>query len=221
MDEISSCVTELLLKYTSNDLEKMYTETKSTNFLDNPDVIKWIKGDTSFLPSGTKIQKKKYEDSWGLSLLKSKKLTVKNNGQWTGPFGEELCKEAFQLLGKSPKKPCKKINEKNKVLKPDIETDDYIIEVKNGTYFTYGTAHEKIPAVPSKYAAVPELYNKPLRIVCVGYAEIWAREDGILPGLVISKHTQADLLNWKTKQIEYMAFTDLIQELHSQGIPGF
>ena len=59
MDEISSCVTELLLKYTSNDLKKMYDETKSTNLLDNSDVIKWIKGDTSFLPSGTILQKKK------------------------------------------------------------------------------------------------------------------------------------------------------------------
>jgi len=216
MDEISSCVTELLLKYTSNDLKKMYDETKSTNLLDNSDVIKWIKGDTSFLPSGTILQKKKYEDSWGLSLLKSKKLTVKKKGQWTGPFGEELCEEVFQRLGKTIKSASIKNG-----LHPDFETDDYIIEVKTGTYFTSGTAHEKIPGVPFKYGDVPELYQKPLKIICIGGAEKWAREHVLLPGSMANRFKTKMLNIWKEEQIEYMAFTDLLQELHSQGIPGF
>ena len=64
-------ILECINAYVSNDLEKMYTETRSSNLLDNLDVIKWIKGDTNFL------LKKEAEDIWGRSVLKCKRPDLK------------------------------------------------------------------------------------------------------------------------------------------------
>jgi hypothetical protein len=50
------------------------------------------------------------------------------------------------------------------------------MEVKCGTYYTNGTAHEKILGCPFKYADIPILYSKPLKIVCIGGAEKICRE---------------------------------------------
>jgi len=200
-------ILECINAYVSRDLEKMCIPM---NLLDNPDVIKWIKGETNFL------LKKEAEDIWGRSVLKRKRPDLKLDKQWTNKFGEHLCEEVFQRMGKTVKSAAIKNG-----LHPDFETDDYIVEVKTGTYFTSGTAHEKIPGVPFKYGDVPELYQKPLKILCIGGAEKWAREHGLLPGSDATRF-QIKMLNiWKEEQIEYMAFTDLLQELHLQGIPGF
>ena len=50
----------------------------------------------------------------------------------------------------------------------DLETFKEMIEVKTGSYFTTGTAGEKVPGVPWKYSEVPDLYGKPLLIILIG-----------------------------------------------------
>ena len=60
------------------------------------------------------------------------------------------------LLDKIVKKPVKKENKQ-----PDWEIDDSILEVKTQTFFTSGTAGDKILGCPFKYANIPELYGKP------------------------------------------------------------
>ena len=45
-----------------------------------------------------------------------------------------------------------------------------MVEVKSRSWCTTGTAGEKV-RVPYKYADIPNLYNKPLMIVCVAYQE--------------------------------------------------
>jgi hypothetical protein len=123
-------------------------------------VLKWLKGDLSFLSERTKEK----EDAWGRSLTGKK-------GQWTGPFGEELVKRILEEKGGEVRKP-----EQKGGFIPDFETDDAIWEVKTQTYLTTGTAGEKILGVPFKYCEVPALYSKPLFIVCVGAAEHLARD---------------------------------------------
>lgn len=56
-------------------------------------------------------------------------------------------------------------------MKPDLECDDYVYEIKSRTYSTSGTAGEKILGVPLKYSEVPILYGKPLKIILVAYQE--------------------------------------------------
>jgi len=181
--------------------------------LHQPTVIRWLKGDLSFLPEIVHRNKtadieemKKLEDVWGRQMLKLKRPDLNIKKQWSGVFGEEICKEAFELMGKQINKPEKKNNHQ-----PDFEVDDYIIEVKNKTYFTTGTASEKILGVPFKYANVPELYNKPLRILCIGGAEKDCRDYGILnPDPIKQKYLDF----FADNKITYMTFTDFLPKLH-------
>ena len=81
-----------------------------------------------------------------------------------GKFGERLVEEYYILTGElKTVKP--EIKEGHDL---DLETIKEMVEVKTGSYFTSGTAGEKIYGVPWKYADVPRLYNKPLLIIIIG-----------------------------------------------------
>ena len=94
---------------------------------------------------------------------------------------------------------------------PDFESDKFIIEVKTQTYFTSGTASEKIIGCPFKYADVPLLYNKPLKIICIGGAEKALLEFDIIN---CSSETKKRFLQiYRDNGIEFMSFRDLIIDL--------
>ena len=146
-----------------------------------PEVIKWIFGDTSFITTDNKKSNyKTLEDMWGkgvLSLVRSTHLPPLNKQQ-TNTFGEYLCDEIYTLFKKDINVP----EQKNKY-RPDREINDAIIEVKTQTYYTSGTAGEKILGVPFKYCEIPRLYSKKLIILCIGGAEHKCIKDyGNLPG---------------------------------------
>ena len=86
-----------------------------------------------------------------------------NNKQWTTKLGEQLVADTLKKMGKIVSKP-KKIQ---KYL-PDLETPEYIYEVKTRSWTTPGTAGEKVLGTPIKYSEIPKLYGKPLIIICVG-----------------------------------------------------
>ena len=193
------------------DFKEMLQRYLSMPLLCQPDVIKWVRGDFSFFPSTKNNKERKlFEDTWGRS-----KIPVKSD-QWTGPFGEQLCREAFSLLGKNIKKP-----EKKGSIEIDWETDDYMIEVKTGTYFTNGTAHEKILGVPFKYSEVYKLYGKPLKILCIGYAEKSSHDKKYHFLKEEKSPEKQNLLDYykHTLHIEFQGFTDFLQELHPLLIP--
>lgn len=123
------------------------------------EVKQYLKGDLSFLPSRTKA----YEDEWG------KDITNSNSCMWMTQFSEQIVAEVLNA------KPCQQKNG----YRLDLETDEYVIEVKGGTYLTAGTAHEKIAGVLFKYAEVPRIFGKPLLVVCVAGAEQFARKTGL------------------------------------------
>ena len=180
-------------------------------------VLRWIFNDLSFLkstiPEMSKTASHKMlkieEDNWGKQMLFLRRPDLVPSGQWTTKLGEHLCEEIQYLLGKTPKKP------KNiQGLEPDIETEDYIIEVKTQTFYTEGTAGEKIMGVPIKYSDVPYLYEKPLKILCIGCAEKLAREKyGVLSGKGLTASKQKIIDFWKSMQIEYVGATDWIEEV--------
>lgn len=161
--------------------------------LKNKEVLQWMMEDFTFLNRNNEVKKskmKELEDEWGKNIVRE--LTKKDiKKMWTGDFGEALCKELLLVLDYNIKNP-----EKKGHIDPDLETDEYIIEVKNGTYFTGGTAHEKILGIPYKYRDVYKLYNKPLLVVSLGQAEKYCREVGFLNG-----EKELD-----EKQKEYMDF---------------
>lgn len=204
-----------------NDVDKIHqyimnNPSDKIKLLRNKEVIQWLFEDFSFLPAIEKKNKtvdtKKYkelEDIWGQTVMKSRRPDLDLDGQWTNKFGEHLCEEIYTLLGKTPGKPVKKEGKQ-----PDIETEDSVVEVKAQTYFTTGTAGEKMMAVPFKYAEIPRLYSKPLSILCIGGAEKLSRElYGNLPGPKCSAEKQWLLNAFKMMRIEYVAATDLLKKL--------
>lgn len=169
--------------------------------LDNPDVISWILDEP-------KVKTKMEEDLWGKSLIRDAP-----DKQWTNKFGESLCREIYEnILGKRVWRPVK-LNG----YQPDWETDDEIIEVKTGTYFTKGTAHEKVLGCPFKYAEIPRLYSKPLVIVCLGGAERRCRNlYGNLPGPVQANSPEKRLFVkfFKLNRITFVGASFLLRNNH-------
>jgi len=184
--------------------------------LRNKEVVQWLFGDLSFLPPIEKknktVDNQKYkilEDEWGRRITHMRRPDLKLDKQWTTKFGEHICEELCLLQGKTFSKPAKKIN-----YQPDCESDNAILEVKTETFFTEGTAGEKILGCPFKYAEIPSLYQKPLRILCLGGAEKACREQyGNLEGEKCSPQKRAFLDFFKANGIEYVAVTDILKSL--------
>lgn len=179
------------------------------------EVVQWLFGDTSFLPAIHKknktrdtVENKKGEDEWGRAVMKERRPDLELDKQWTNRFGEYIAQEIQALLGKAATKPVKKLH-----FQPDWETDDAIVEVKTGTYFTTGTAHEKILGAPFKYADIPALYGKPLKVLCIGGAEPMARGYGLFGACTPAKRRQ--LAFWKECGIEFVEATALLLAVSS------
>lgn len=187
--------------------------------LRNREVVQWLFGDLSFLPSIEKKNKsadtvklKLLEDGWGRKALKARRPDLKLEKQWTNKFGEHICEEIILLQGKSFSKPVKKEH-----YQPDCQDADAIWEAKAGTFFTDGTAGEKILGCPFKYARIPSLYEKPLKILCMGGAEKVCRESyGNLPGDQCSSEKKEFLDFYRGKRIEFVGATDILKALSSK-----
>jgi hypothetical protein len=184
--------------------------------LRNREVVHWMFGDTSFLgvpeQKGKVAYEKKLseaENAWGRRTLKTRRPDLDLKSQWTGPFGEHICQEMFVLSGTDASKP-----KTREGFKPDLETADAIIEVKTQTFWTEGTAGEKILGCPFKYADIPEMYSKPLKIVCIGGAEKDCREQyGNLPGAKCTAQKKEFIEFYAEKRIEYVGATDMLIDL--------
>ena len=67
--------------------------------------------------------------------------------------------------------------------------------------------------MPVKYADVPLLYDKELKILCIGYAEKCCRDHyGILPGTAITERKQKILDFYRSMNISYVGTTDLMKQ---------
>ena len=155
--------------------------------LSNQTVHSWLLGNVKM----SKIQ----ENEWGRALVAPYRPKNSKAEAWSGILGEQLIREVY-LDGWNPVK----LNGH----KPDWETKDCIIEVKTQSWFTPGTAGEKIFGVPVKYRNLPALYNKPLVIVCFARAEsIWfdmPRDESLV------RITEF----WKSMNIKYQRGSELI-----------
>lgn len=181
------------------------------------EVIQWLFADLSFLPE-VKVSKNKtndtkkrkiLEDEWGQKMLILKRPDIKKSGQWTTKLGEHITEELIILLGEEPYKP-KPIEGHE----PDVGSQTCLWESKAGTYFTSGTAHEKVMGVTMKYRNVPRLYSLPLNIICLGRAEKVCREQyGVLPGPKMDETMTMLLDAARSLHIEYVGATDVLLSL--------
>jgi len=180
------------------------------------DVLQWLFGDLSFLPPIERKNKtqdtlalKPLEDAWGQAVVREIRPDLRLEKQWTNLFGEYLCQEIQVALGKNPFVPVTKEG-----FHPDVETEDQMVEAKAGTYFTTGTAHEKIAGVFFKYADVPTLYGKPLLVVCLGGAERLARDQyGLLAGDKCTPQKQRILEFHRASGVEVVGATELLRRM--------
>lgn len=159
--------------------------------------------------TGITIEKQRKEQEEKEKLWGNTMIGQNGNGQWTTKLGEELVYDVLELMGKNPKKT-KSING----FKPDWETDDFIYEVKTSNWWVSGTAGEKVLGTWIKYQDIPELFGKPLRIVCVAFQE-YELEHGKVKyfGENISEKTKKLLELAKTWNIEYIRFSDLVMNI--------
>jgi len=188
--------------------------------LDDPEVVRWCyEGITEISLKNTSNseklkQPKKIEDEWGDQVIGGN-----GGGQWTTRLCQNVVAEALVLLGRKNvrKTEPKKSSVRNKRYEPDLESDEYVYEVKGRNWSTSGTAGEKILGVPLKYGELPKLYKKPLQIILVGYQEYEARE-GFAFGDLLDEKTQTEELQeslafYREHEIEYVAFTDILKEI--------
>jgi hypothetical protein len=150
---------------------------------------------------------KNEEKKWG-----NKMIGQQNNGQWTTKLGEELVRDTLLMRGENPRKPARKGG-----FQPDWETDDYMIEVKTSNWWVDGTAGEKVLGTFIKYQDIPDLYGKPLKIVCVANQEE-ELTNGKTPyfGENVTKKTQDALDLGRSWKIEYVKFSDLVSPVISK-----
>jgi hypothetical protein len=180
------------------DMSKLIERIKWATTI--PSKIKKVEGKTlGVMRENLKLNERK----WGNEMIGQK-----NNGNWTTKLGEDLVKDILTLRGENPRIP--KIKEG---FKPDFETDDYIYEVKTKNWYVTGTAGEKVYGTWIKYQNIPEIYNKPLRIVCVAKQE-YDLTHGKLKYFNddVSDKTKKILELAKSWNIEYVKFSDLIPE---------
>ena len=150
---------------------------------------------------------KNEEKKWGNAMIGQQ-----NNGQWTTLLGEGLVRDVLQLRGENPRKPLRKGG-----FQPDWETDEYIYEVKTSNWWVSGTAGEKVYGTFIKYQNIPELYGKPLRIVCVA-----EQEEQLINGKTVyfgenvTEKTQHLLDLARSWGIEYVKFSDLVSPVMSK-----
>jgi hypothetical protein len=193
-----------------NDDELLSSDNGTDHQEMDADLIERIKWATTkpykLVKSATTLKNQKKEKmieekEWG-----NKMINQTNNGQWTTLLGERLVYDVLMNKGENPRKVKRKGG-----FEPDWETDEYMYEVKTSNWWVDGTAGEKVFGTWIKYQDIPELYGKPLRIVCVA-----RQEDEFEYGKVkyfgehITNKTKQALELAKTWGIEYMRFSDLV-----------
>jgi len=142
------------------------------------------------------------EKEWGNKVS----LRQTPTGNWTSQLGENLVKLALESRGYNVFRPKKREHKA-----PDLETDEFVVEVKTSNWTISGTAGEKVLGVPYKYATVPSLWGKPLIIVCVAYQE-WELTYGNTQifGTAISPEQKMLLDLWKKNNLHFVPFSKLV-----------
>jgi len=151
------------------------------------------------------------ENKWGNEVIGITD-SAQYNGNWTTKLGETFVKEVCDVLGDNPLSITQKKDPDSFTINPDIETKNSIIEVKTNNWTMPGTAGEKILGTPYKYMSVPEIYGKPLKIVCLAY-QIVEAEKWCLFGNSNSPLRNKLILSYKEMGIEFIPISQLLNQV--------
>jgi len=209
-------------------LSKLTTIT----YLRNDEILKWIFFDTSFLQtraSTTGNSLKQTEDIWGKGIIDCSSKTM-----WTGVLGESIAREIFSAFGSEVSCPTIKEGKKidlmvslksTDITLPTAAEQNFLVEVKNQTYFTKGTAGEKILGVSNKYCRTYDLYKMPLKILCIANAEKLMREkynflpEMGVPDSCLAEHSEINDFYKERFASSYIGATDLLIALSDKMFP--
>jgi len=193
------------------------------NLLQNPEFIKWCyEWITELTLKETSNETKlkpyaKIENEWWNKIISHEKWW-----QWTTVLCQEAVREVLIKLWYMNVRNSRKFKStvRNKWYNPDLECDEFVWEVKWRNWTTPWTAWEKILWTPLKYSEIPKLYWKPLKIVLVWYQEYEAKNWFACWDLVDKSWWRTEELEeilafYKTKDIEYIAFTDLLKKVNN------
>ena len=173
-------------------------------------VLNWCLNE---FPNGLtkKVTKEELEKANNIEKKEMNEIISENdkiNSQWTTKIGEGVVYNILKALGENPRRP-----ESLNGYSPDWETDKYIVEVKTRNWTTPGTAGEKVFGTMYKYSDIPNLYGKPLLIICVAYQEWELTFSNNKIFGEVSETKKAFLQLAKSFNIEYMKFSDLFNKL--------
>lgn len=157
--------------------------------------------------NGKTIAQQKCELCTKEKLWGNKQIGQSNNGNWTTLLGEGLVKDWLKLHGYNPRKPDKKDDCPYQV---DWECDNIMVEVKTRNWTTTGTAGEKVFGTMYKYADIPQIYDKPLKIICVAFQEYELTHCNTKIFNTCSTNQQKMLALAESFGITYVRFSDLI-----------
>ncbi len=194
----------------------------SLNLLAKPSVVSWCyrpaTADSLINTSDPKKLKvaNQVEKDWARSILGGA------GNQWTTQLCQEIVREVLIAIGRKNVRngSLTKGSFGKKSYQPDLESDEFVYEVKGRSWTTPGTAGEKILGVPLKYGELPELLHKPLRIILVGYQEFEARNHYAF-GDLLDEANQTKQLNdslnyFSEHKIQYIGLTDLLKTVNQR-----
>jgi len=190
----------------------LYRNPSCINFEDSiKSICTWCVKNPFTFENTTNLSKKQInarmnrtEKTWGNLIIG--RCDPNQTSQWTTVLGESIVAEILTRRGHTVYRP-KNMNG----YKPDWEIENAIIEVKTRNWTTSGTAGEKVFGVPYKYAEIPKLYGKPLKIVCVAYQEYELTHGKTkVFGEDIPTEKKEMLDFWKERGIEFVKFSDII-----------
>lgn len=181
----------------NNKLKEMINWALSPNFLLSENTI-----ETTDIKKLSKISKTK-ENEWGSNIIGNKK--------WLINLSEELVFEILKIKGENPKKI---INNKKNKYKFNFETDKFLYKVKTEKWNSKKNVKEKSLGTIYKYSEVKDIYKKPLKIICIAHLE-WELTYGYIKLFGdISENKKKILDLGKELGIEYVKFSDLLEDIN-------
>lgn len=184
--------------------------------------LRYLYGDYSFLfeegKTYSKKDKQRIENEYGMNLRKEIRPDLdESKKHWTTIVGEQTGRELLLLYNHNilnTEVLVDTYSNNTFKYKLDFETDSVYVEIKTQTYFTEGTAGEKILGSSIKYADIPLITNKPLHIICIANGEFLCKNKYGILGTINPLSNKYKLLTlMKSMNIEYNGLTDLLNNL--------
>lgn len=169
------------------------------------------------MPKKERELRAKQEAIWGNQMLRIINNTphARHKVNWSTKVSEWLVQQILIASGYHPQRTTYKSHDKKHTYKPDWTTQHHIYEVKARTWFTSGTAGEKVLGAPTKYRDVPHSSNKPLHIICMAFQE-YELTHGPTPIFHPDIHTLSPTLHTiihfyqSTLNIHFTTFTEFV-----------